>query len=129
MYNWKWLTFHNVVPQLVLHLRQAFLLRIELRSLAELLRVSVFSFIGHFCHEISYVLWVSLESHESPGDALRLASGRMAKHVSLYDKNTQFDPLSLRIDIHLSWTGIHMSWLCTFRSTDRPTHSAFMSYL
>ena len=22
---------------------------------------------------------------------------------------TQFDPLSLRIDIHLSWTGIHMS--------------------
>ena len=62
MYNWKWLTFHNVVPQLVLHLRQASLLRIELRSLAELLRVSVFSFIGHFCHEISYVLWVSLES-------------------------------------------------------------------
>ena len=77
-------------PQLVLHLRLVY---------------AVYKIPG-----IRFALWVSLESHEFAGDALRLASGLTTKHVSLYDKNTQFDPLSLRIDIHLSWTGIHMSW-------------------
>ena len=31
------------------------------------------------------------------------------RHNAAFCRNAQFDPLSLRIDIHLSWTGIHMS--------------------